>query len=327
MTIPYSQANLYAAMADAVPQAVFEALTERSFFFNFLNKRASDKPFAQLKDVANDSITGGFTIGGALPDAGAADTRDLEWEWGNYYAATKLADRQLKEAAAGSSRMKIGNLLEFQVNDLVTQLVEKIATDCISGATESATAGTIVGLTGGAIEDDNTYAGVDRSVVSAHAPYVNDNGGTPRAISTTLIDTVLDTVEMVREGRVTVGFCDYNQWNAIAALSGVTETKNDTSGNGVSKFLGVTSIMYRGIPIVKVPGYTSGRLDFVDESMLELVYLPVSGVPDSQATILDSIDLKEPERDGDSLVWKAFTYWQLVLTNGRKHAASLQDLS
>lgn len=327
MTIPYSVANLHAAMADAAPQAIDEALTERSFFWQFLNKRASDKPFWQLKDVGNDSATSGFTIGGSLPDAGAADTRDLELEWGNYFGATKLADRQLKEAAVGSSRMKIGNLLQFQIEDLVTQMVEKVATDCISGATSSATAGTIIGLTGGLIEDDNTYAGVDRSVVAEHAPYVNDNGGTPRAVSTTLIDTVLDTVEMVREGRVTVGFCDYAQWNAIAALSGVTETKNDVSGNGVSKFLGVTSIMYRGIPIVKVPGYTSGRLDFVDESMLELVYLPVTGVPNSQATILDAFDLKEPEVDGDSLTWKMFAYFQLILRNGRKHAASLQDLS
>lgn len=327
MTLPYSVADLHLALADVAPQAIDEALTERSFFWRMLRKRASDKPFWQLKDVGNDSVTSGFTIGGALPDAGAADTRDLELEWGNYYGSFKMADRQLKEAATAASRSKIGDVLRFQIDDLATQLVEKVATDLISGSTSSADSGTIIGLTGGAIEDDNTYAGVDRTVVTEHAPYVNDNGGTPRAVSTTLIDTVLDTVEMVREGRVTIGFCDYAQWNAIAALSGVTETKNDTSGNGVDKFLGVTSVTYRGIPIVKVPGYTSGRLDFVDESMIELVYLPMNGSPNSQSTIADAFDLKQPEVDGDSFVWKCFGYFQLILRNGRKHAASLQDLS
>lgn len=327
MTLPFGISSLYGVMADIAPQAIDQALTERSYFWRTLPKRASDRPMWQVKTSGNDSATSGFTVGGSLPDAGAAAFIDAKLNWGNYVGATKFSDRELKEAATAASRMKIGDLLSTHVNDLATQLVEKVATDLISGSTDSSTAGTIIGLTGGAIEDDNSYAGINRSSVTAHAPYVNDNTGTPRAVSTTLIDDVLDTVKYTREGSLTIGFCDIDQWNSIAALSGVTETKNDTSVNGVDKFLGVTSITYKGIPIVAVPGYTAGRLDFVDERFLEIRYLPQTGSPNTAATIEQAFDLKMPEVSGDSFVWKCFAYMQLVLREGRLRAASLQDLS
>lgn len=328
MTLPFGISNLYAVMADIAPQAIDQALTERSYFWRMLPKVASDRPMWQVKTAGNDSATSGFTVGGSLPDAGAVSFSDAKMNWGNYFGAIKFSDRELKEAATAASRMKIGDLLSTHVNDLATQLVEKVATDLISGATDSSTAGTIIGLTGGAIEDDNTYAAINRSSVTAHAPYVNDNGGGGnRAVSTTLIDDVLDTVRYTREGSLTVGFCDIDQWNSIAALSGVTETKNDRTGLGVSKFLGVTEIAYKGIPIVAVPGYTANRLDFVDERFLEIRYLPQTGSPNTASTIEQAFDLKMPEVTGDSFVWKCFAYLQLVLREGRLRAASLQELS
>lgn len=332
MAIPYSVAKLHAVIRTALAMGVDEGLTKRSYMWDRVRKQAgSGKGIpVHVKTSANTSVQAGFTVGGALSAPGAAETIEgLVW-WGNYAGSFKLADRQLKVASSARDRHDLGDLIEFQADDLISEIVSSISTDLISGATHSENAGTIVGLTGGLIEDDNAHAGIDRSTYTSYACYVNDNGGSSRAVTDTLIRATVDYLMQTIEGnRPSVMFCGYALWNSIAALSGTSTTINvtETPSATVSKYVGITDLFFEDIPIVKVPGYTTGRLDMINEDAHEVRFLPVGDVPKSEATFLDAIDLKEPEQDGDALVWKMFVYLQQKLRNPRKNAASLQDLS
>lgn len=328
MAIPYAIATMYTAMADTAPQMLADALVRRSFLFDRLRKvKASGKKTQwQPKTTGNSSPTGAFTIGGTMPTAGAAETIDAELGWGNYTGSFKIADRQLKELATAGDQFKIRDFMRFQLDDIIEGLVDKIAIDIISGSTVSDTAGTVIGLTS-AIDDANTYAGINRGSVSEWQSYVSDLSSAP--VTDVALAALLDTFKNTHKGRATVAFMDFNQWNAVADLAqAVKEAKNDTTGsNGISVFGGVTNLYYRGIPCVQVPGYTSGRIDFVDESGLEIRYLPATGGTESSQVIKQMFDLQAPEKDGDTWEMRIFAYCQLKLHNPRKQACSLQGLT
>lgn len=317
-------------VALGVQSAFYQATTRRSALFDRIRKvRGSGKGVeATLQTEDNESVTSGFTIGGALPAPDAAKGKQMLIPWGNYTGSFSIADRQLKESMSAGDRSRMINDVIEQIDHLSAKLAGSISTDMISGSTESVTAGTIVGLTGGQIEDTGSLGGLSRSTYTSLACYVGDNSGTPEAVTDALIEEVLDYYFDTIEGNpLSVAFCGYALWNDIRELSGaVTETKNDRTGNGVGVWRGATDLFFRDIPIVKIPGYTTGRLDFVNEDALSLEYLPAGGM-DSQGAAREMFDIKLPRREGDSWVFDVFAYAQMRLANPRKNACSLQDMN
>lgn len=342
MTLPYSVSALHEDIVEeGFQDEIWVGLTNRSFMLRRLAEMGHIRQGSgagiefDVTTEENDSAQGGFEIGGVLNAPGAAVSKHGRIPWGNYEGSFKIADRQIKESLSAGERARYYARSAKQAESLKRRLVDKISTDCITGSTSSDTAGTIIGTCGGQIEDDNSFGGLSRSTYPALACTVHENGGTPRAVTDVLIRALIDEHEQVVEGNpLTVGFCGYALWNSISALSGVTETKNDASPlAAVAKMLGISVLYYDGKPIIKVPGYTAGRLDFVHEPALWLEYLPAINPIDGQPMSLEEdggaaiFDLKEPEVDGDSYISKVFAYLALVVEDPRMNACSLQDIS
>ena len=89
---------------------------------------------------------------------------------------------------------------------------------------------------------------------------------------------------------------------------------------GAPQLLSKAKIQYRGLPVIELPGYPTGRVDFVDLDgiWLESLYDPEN--PFSPAEAGSDIN-------GDLTRYSVHAFMQLVCPNPRMSAFSLQDLS
>jgi hypothetical protein len=159
-----------------------------------------------------------------------------------------------------------------------------------------------------AIADTGTYAGLDRGTYTWWKSYVNANAGTPRNLSEELIRTVKSTVE-ARGGRVTAIYAGSAQWYRYGdLLRAERRQQNPTSLTG-----GYQALDFEGVPLIKVPGYSQTRMDFVNEDLLEYV-------------VLKDFEAKPMAKTKDSDVIWVTHYSQLVCRNPYR-MGSLQDLA
>ncbi len=159
-----------------------------------------------------------------------------------------------------------------------------------------------------AIADTGTYAGLDRGTYTWWKSYVNANGGTPRNLSEELIRTVKSTVE-ARGGRVSAIYAGSAQWYKYGdLLRAERRQQNPTSLTG-----GYQALDFEGVPLIKVPGYSQTRMDFVNEDLLEYV-------------VLKDFEAKPMAKTKDSDVIWVTHYSQLVCRNPYR-MGSLQDLA
>ena len=168
-----------------------------------------------------------------------------------------------------------------------------------------------------AISDTGTYAGLDRGTYTWWKSYVSANAGTPRALTEELMRDVKSTVE-ARGGRIGAIYAGSKQWYAYGDLLRVerrqytpyvvnqVQTPNGLTG-------GYQALDFEGIPLIKVPGYSQTRMDFVDEELLEYV-------------VLKDFEAKPMARTKDSDVIWVTHYSQLVCRNPYR-MGSLQDLA
>lgn len=335
MPVPYATDDLYAATVDLAPQIIDKGIRKETVLWDRLMKSFGPRPQWQVQSEAVVA-TAGFEVGAgeSLPVSTAAKTEDLELYWGNYHAAVKFADRDLRDAAVSGGRLKIRDMVQFQLQSAAEEIAGKLSIDAVSGSTHDSKKGTIIGLRGGMIEDTGSYAGLSRATTpgsACHAAYVDDNGGTPRALTETLLRNAIEA-NRNRGGSLTVLFCGSGAWHTIAGFTGVSETKNDV-GPGLSKFVGATSIEFHGLPVVNLPNYGTGRVEGLDESYLGARILPAGAAPNaagiqtSQFTIENMVSVLPPEQKGDTWEINLLMYVQLWLREQRKRAISVQDLN
>jgi hypothetical protein len=159
-----------------------------------------------------------------------------------------------------------------------------------------------------AIADTGTYAGLDRGTYTWWKSYVSANGGTARNLTEELIRTVKSTIE-ARGGRVTAIYAGSTQWYRYGdLLRAERRQQNPTSLTG-----GYQALDFEGVPLIKVPGYTQTRMDFVDEELLEYM-------------VLKDFEAKPMAKTKDSDVIWVTHYSQLVCRNPYR-MGSLQDLA
>lgn len=311
-----SVAQIEAILADVAPEMVAQALTERSTLYRMIEKTPpSDAkgPRWQVEVSANASV-GSFAIGGALGAPGELDYDQAALGWANYAGTFEIADRLTKQINTGSSELLVANYIDQQMEHIAREMVSVIEADLFAGTGPN----TVVGLSE-AIADANVYAGIDRAAVAAWRSYVNDNGGVPRAITAALLDDVHDELTSVREGRYDVVLTSSDQWNAIAGLATGTGVITNQSGAVDSKFLGFSSLFYKGRPVIAIPGFTAGVAYFVDMSQLRIEQLPGDrGTP---------FAMLPAERTNADFTVAMVSYMQLKLMNPRRGAAALVDLS
>lgn len=316
MALSIALSAMHNLITDTAPQALDEELTYHTTLWDRLQKRGPSNakgPQYSITKTKNTSA-GAFYVGEDMRAAGGRTFDKAKGEFGNYMAAIEFADKQLKEIAASGSELELPNLVTEELEAAVQKLAEEINADAFTGTGDNGLGKTIVGLTT-AIADDNTYMGIDRNTAGLNVfkPYVNENSGTLRSISITLLRTLYNEAVHQRKAKLSVAFCSPELFDSVADLAGVTTEAPVASGAAVSKFIDMGQAFYKGIPFVVVPEMPANRIDFVDERNLYF-------------ELLGGLDVKPPQVKSDIYRTEMYIYPQLVLRNPHKSAASLQDV-
>lgn len=172
--------------------------------------------------------------------------------------------------AVGAGGGMVVDPLRFELENGLLDMQDKINTELMSDGTGNSNKD-ITGILA-AFADSGTYAGLDRATYTWWKAYVNANGGTPRALTEPLMRDVKSTVEDTRGGRVTAIWTGSAQWYKYGDLF-VAERRQMTPTTLTG---GYQALDFEGIPVIKIPGYPTGRMDFIDERLLEYHMLPVT---------------------------------------------------
>lgn len=307
-------------IAEYAPQMFVNTLTKRSYLWNKIPKAPPSSPQGprwQAKTAGHTGVST-FADGGTFPVADEFERAKASLDWGRYVGTIKItgdADDQLRLGGD----LYIANYVNEQTTEVVDALVDLFCQHIKAG---TATNG-FVGLTT-AIDDTGTYANLSRSTYSVWQSYVNDNGGSGRNLTLALMRTVHNQITQTIGGDYNEIWTTQEQIDAFTGLgSGVpTPQINIANGQTTATFVAgyggpgnqTPGAWFKGRPMYAIPGYATGRMDFVDTRGFAIEELR-------------RITMRGPKQVNDDfhfdLTWKG----QLKLTNPRKQAASLQDLN
>jgi len=275
-------------------------------------------PFALVKLGANTSAAA-FEPGTAMSAADAAEVVEAKLNWANYggtFTFSELGLAQLENAGD----QELASSIEVQIMELAKALASAVNTGLISGSDKTKD---IIGLCT-LIDDTGDYAGISRSAYSEWACYVAANSGSPRGLTVAIMDAAYDYFVN------TVG-AEPGTWVILTGTAQESTMRGFSTGaassysvyqpgEGVVKALSTSRVAFRDIPVVVIPGWTTGRVDFVNLDAVSIECLNGAENP---------FRFSEPTKEAgsDLTYFKGFFQGQLVVRNPRHNCFSIQDLS
>lgn len=132
--------------------------------------------------------------------------------------------------------------------------------------------------------DTGTYAGIDRATYTFWQSYLND-AGTDRDITIALMqDMMQNLADRPRKAKINLILTDYAQFDNYGnLLTGQRRFRPTETLDGA-----VMTIDFQGIPIARVPGYTSNRMDFLQKNTLKYASLLDFKAEDQDAGNVDA---------------------------------------
>lgn len=306
-------------------------------------RTASDHAAGPIADGADVSFAG---TEGTTYDAG-------ELTWSTYIAKVQVNKRLLAEVAAQPGG--IGQLLAEEIKIAAQDLSDRIAADIFKGTISNG----LVGLKT-IFSASNTYAGIDRSTVSAWRAIVKDLtiDGTPDTTDDISTDHLYAAEKAFFEANKYgfserpnnfIGFTSAGILNKykkmfqtldVGALSSAHWLNTNVTNN-----LGLNGVSWMGVPLVRTTNIdvtgdldASGRLYFLDMSKLMLASLTPAD-PSARATqsilginAAPSIDgitarIEVLANTGESVKIYVKTYLQLVTDDPRGLGVVLTNIA
>lgn len=240
-------------------------------------KEISQTAIKWNSDVGGAGATGEAITATATTDSNATAVIPLSLPIGiNRFRHTFSVQTTRMAEAVSQGEGELANLLAYAGKVAMRQCLRSLATEIYAG-TGAAGDGGVVGLsqlhanvTSSLSTDD--YAGGDVSTYPLFSTYVNENGGTSRALSDDLM------FEMSEEiiGGTTLGVnSNFTAIYTTPALA--TKYKNlfqavsdiNQGPNGIAD-LGYAGLAFEGRPVFIDPRCTAGTMYFVDEDELAL---------------------------------------------------------
>lgn len=263
----------------AVEKAKLEA--QPSDLFDLLySRRQRPSGHSGPKWTAQNSKMSGatFSSGGDYPAP-----QNLTWirpempAWGKYVLSVAF-DKATLTAIAISGASYAGQLMAQAVSGAFGGLREDVNDDLLSNDSEDA-GGDENGVTGipGIVSASNTFAGVDRSTETLWQAYINSTGG---AVTKAKLDDVHKAITHTRRKQYTHVIGGPDLIEDVLALSEVTNTDpNRMAGPDAGRdgILGMRKLnlfaplgYYNQRPVIEWPGWTGGRIDFLNLDHLSL---------------------------------------------------------
>ena len=203
--------------------------------------------------------------------------------WTEYRTGFNITQRAIDAAASSSgiTATALVDLFEQRILSKAAHLISKINVDLYAGTGTSGGSGApnIIGLFGGATDPTGTYAGLARGTYADWAGYQSANGGTPRALSLALMATAernlfINCGEPATHIMVSPG--TYSKYESF--FTNVLRTPVDPKSAGALTYsAGASSLVYKGIPIVRDKDCPSGKMIFLNANYAKVKFLPPAG--------------------------------------------------
>jgi hypothetical protein len=264
----------------------------------------------------------GFREGDAMKAPSRFEDAGAELPMGSFNQVVEFTGHAMKRLE-NAGEMQIANYVNELFQDAANSIFRRVEA-LIPGGTDAES--NFVGL-GDAIDDGNIYAGLNRASISNFRSHVNDNGGTPRAVTTALIEAVHGGLVYTNRGRYNAVLLSPTQGNALRNL--VADTKKPTvqvnlsAGQPIEMSLGIGTVMtsglfIRGVPVLEIPAYPTDRIDYLH------VHPDYVRLEEHQQLSIEGpfTDLGS-DRVGFKMIYRA----TLCLRSPRMAAARLADLS
>jgi hypothetical protein len=329
--------ELNALLNDLAMQKVEDATINLRSFLSFVpvNQALINNGQPPMAVVISDE---GYTDNGTHARGGAYNAADAPTyqqprhpDWGRYDRSIKYSHQDLTTLGMAGDTALINRVAEDMENARRT-LEAEFSADLLTNDPEGA--GDANGASGlsHAVSASNTYMGVNRGASTYFDAYVNAVGG---AVTTAVLDTMIETLEDTRGGRVDFLLASTKQAKAISNLTfAAAATYNvDIAGTSITPIVGVRSdpgpqgtagfsskpfTFYQGKPVFAVAGMAD-----------TLCYALAMGGDGFQMAFQQApmwspfTDVQGTSSATATLVWRA----QSVLRNPYKHAGVLTGLT
>lgn len=309
-------------LVQQVPQAFADGTTRGAYLSRLIQHRPYTKAGGSQWKFKSSGVTAAPVAElDPLPAASKFTQLDPQLNGAYFAAAIEISDETMNQIESGL--VVFSDYVVQTINDAIVSLNREIEEATVAGL--NATNG-FVGLDLWA-SDTGSPAGISRSTYSAWQAYYNDNSGTPRAMSATLLRDVADTLVGTNEGRFNGVFFSPTKATTYSGLSGVgIPVKNFNVNNGEmmsAPVVGVgssTDVMrpfsfFDDAPCFRVPTMPNDVVWFLD--LEEIHYEDVQ-----------PIRVSAPRRsERRSTIWDITTALTLVVPNPKKNCAALADLS
>lgn len=253
-----------------------------------------------------------------LPSASNYTQQDAILKSAYVRSVIKISDETLDSINRG------GLILDNYLEDQIAQSIASIEAQ-VESLTVGGTDGNFVGLGAWAL-DTGSPAGISRSTYSNWQAYTNDNSGTPRAMTVTLLRDVMDTLLKTKQGRCTAIFMSVDKATTLGGLTGVgLPTRSfdvgQAMGNVANMGFGdardvlLPVHMFDNVPVYRIPSMGNDKVWFLD---LDQIRYEQADAP---------IVSEAVRKDDGSYQWDIRLPVNLVVPNPAKNCAALIDLS
>lgn len=305
-----------------VPQVFADGTTRGTYFSRLISTRPPTKAGgSQWKFKSSGTSAAAVAELDPLPGASKFTQLDPQLNAAYFAASIEISDETMNQIDSGL--IVFEDYVDQLVQDAITALRDEIESATVAGL--NATNG-FVGLDLW-VSDTGSPAGISRTTYAAWQAYFNDNSGTPRPLSMSIMRDVADTLVGTNQGRfdtVVMAPAKATTYSGLSGAGQVTRTYNVGSGEtsqmppvGIGSGQDVMKPFsyFDEAPVYRVPTMPTDVVWFLDLS--EIHYEEVQ-----------PIRVSAPRRsERRSTIWDITIGLNLVVPNPAKNCAAAADLS
>lgn len=266
---------------------------------------------------AGNATAGSFGEGDDISTAGKQSRRNLTHSYKRIYV-TAAVDGLVEAISRQGGYDEISDMVLQEANDAMEDLFDELNTQLRGDGTGNSSKD-VQGLAYH-IEDGNTWGGLARASYSWIQSYINENGGTPRTLTKTLLQNTGDTMVDTRKSNYDMVLTSRTMRNAYEDLLGDAKRYVNVQRGDIV----VRELAFDGRPIIPIPGY-SDKFDFIKASDFEVWALPQVARSQTGREVRGFVKVEPVSKTSDDTSFNLIMYVNLVCKNPWK-AGSLQDV-
>ena len=275
-TLNYSV--LSGALSQVYRPRTVRTFNGRSMLLRFLPKQRGAGKNCAWTWEGTGAIGENYSDGADVSTTGSDTKNAATLSWGMYRSSFHITDFAASVAASSNSPQDLIMAVGREFENATRKVASVINVAGYSGAGT----GTLIGGLDVALDDSNTYAGVDRSQAdnAGFRSYLIDPGA-PTAPTFALIRTDLAAIYDNCGEVPPLAFCSTAVWNKIASL--FTEFRRyvqevNVGGRSVSLDASVGAIEIDGCVFIKDKDATASTIYYVNPNYVHWEYLPFAGM-------------------------------------------------